>query len=361
MASAESVDALAAGVTAWNRYRAGSDGLLDLSYITVKNAAIPGVDLSEVNFDGASFLNCDLSNASFSRSLINGVKFSDVLLTDSDLSDSELKGADIDHSCLCNADLSRVTAYSLRVRRSMALNIKLRDANLGQELHFYNCDMTGADITGLRIEDGLAKRLVMEPEKIKILAAAGLTDVALPNLPLAEERLNCTAFSIDVSDEEYGQIVTRRGVFWIGEGRYDVFVSYVSRYREEVVAPLVERLAARGLRVWFDDERMRLRDDNISSAIDYGVASSALGIVLVTTDFFGRKWTEYELGLLSRKAIVLLLHGVAISELNLLRPGLSEDRPVLTWAEGADRVAEKIYTAVRQEPRERSSAHSVRS
>src|SRR5215472_14570264 len=268
MASAENVYALAAGVTAWNRYRAESDGLLDLRSIAIKNAAIPGLDLREVDLDGTSFINCNLSHASFSQSRINGVRFADVLLTNSDLSDAELKGTDIDRSCLCNADLSRVTAYALRVRRSTARNIKLRDANLGQELHFYNCDMTGADITGLRIQDGLAKRLVIEPEKINSLAASGLTDMALPNLPLPGDRLDCAAFAIDVSDDEYGQIVTRRGVFWIGEGRYDVFISYVSRYRDAVVAPLVERLAARGLRVWFDDERIRLRDDSIGSAID---------------------------------------------------------------------------------------------
>lgn len=351
MASAESVDALAAGVTAWNRYRTGSDGLLDLRNIAIKNAAMPGLDLREVNLDGASFLNCNLSHASLSHSRINGVRFTDVLLTYSDLSDAELKGTDIDHSCLCNADLSRVTAYALRVRRSMARNIKLRDANLGQELHFFNCDMTGADITGLHIQDGLAKRLVMEPEKIEAMTASGLTDMALPNLPLADERLDCDAFTIDVSDDEYGQIVTRKGVYWIGEGRYDVFVSYASRYRNDVVAPLVERLTAYGLRVWFDDERMRLRDDSIGSAIEYGVASSALGIVLVTPDFFHRKWTEYELALLSRKAIVLLVHGVEISELDRLRPGLSDGRPMLTWSEGIERVAERIYTAVRQEPR----------
>ena len=63
MASAEGVNALAAGVTGWNDYRAGSDGLLDLRYITVKNAAIRGLDLREVNLDGTSFLNCDLSGS----------------------------------------------------------------------------------------------------------------------------------------------------------------------------------------------------------------------------------------------------------------------------------------------------------
>jgi len=353
MASAEGVNALAAGVTAWNDYRAGSDGLLDLRYITIKNTVIRGLDLREVDLDGASFLNCDLSGSSFSRSLVNGVTFANVLLTNSSFRNADLKGTDIDRSCMCDADLSEVTAYALRIRRSTALNVNLRDANLGGQLHFYNCDMTGADLAGLRVQDGQAKRLVIEPEKIDALRAAGLTDVALPNLPRTDDRFDCAAFSIDVSDDEYGQIVTSRGVvFWIGEGRYDVFVSYVSRYRDDVVAPLVKRLAGRGLRVWFDDERMRLRDDSIDLAIEYGVASSALGVVLVTPDFFDRKWTEYELSLLSRKAIVLLLHDVEISELNRLRPGLNDARPVLTWAEGIERVADRIYAAVRQEPRE---------
>jgi hypothetical protein len=354
MASEESVTALATGVTAWNRHRAESGGQLDLRYVTIKNAAMPGLDLHEVNLDGTSFINCDLSRSSFSHSLINGVRFIDVLLTGSDFSYADLKGTDIDHSCLCNADFSGVMAYALRIRRSTARNIRFRHANLGQELHFFNCDMTGADLTGLHVEDGLAKRLVIEPEQLTVLAQSGLTDIALPNLPLPDERLACDTFSIDVSDDEYGQIVTRQGVFWIGEGRYDVFVSYVSRYRDEVVAPLVGALAAHGLRVWYDDERMRLRDDSITSAIDFGIASSSLGVIVVTSDFFNRRWTEYELDQLSRRSIVLLLYRVDVDDLNRLRPGLSADRPVLTWDEGLERIAARIYAAVRQEPRENS-------
>ena len=136
MASAEGVNALAAGVTAWNDYRAGSDGLLDLRYITVKNAAIRGLDLHEVDLDGTSFLNCDLSGSSFSRSLVNGVTFANVLLTNASFRNADLKGTDIDRSCMCDADLSEVTAYALRIRRSIALNLNLQDANLGGQLHF---------------------------------------------------------------------------------------------------------------------------------------------------------------------------------------------------------------------------------
>jgi hypothetical protein len=351
MASVEGLNALAGGVTGWNSFREEFGGVVDLTRVTIRNADIPDLDLHEVDLDGTTFLNCNLSRANFSHARINGVRISDVLLTECNFRHAELKGTDIDHSCLCNADLSQVSGYALRVRRSTARNIKLRDADLGQELHVYNCDLTGADITGLRVQDGQAKRLVIEPHKIRTLVASGFTDLALPNVPRAEERLDCDTFAIDVSDDEYGQIVTRQGVYWIGEGRYDLFISYVSRYRDNVVAPLAASLSERGLRVWFDDQRMRLRDDRIDSAIDYGVASSSLGVVLVTPDFFGRKWTEYELGLLSRKAIVLLLHDVEIDDLDRLRPGLSQDRPVLSWREGIPRLADKLYEAVRQEPR----------
>lgn len=334
----------------WNRFRVERSAT-DLTQVTIRNAALRCLDLHGVDLDGTSITNCDLSGSDFSGARINGVRFADALLKGCCFRGAELKGTDVDHSCLCEADLSQTNAYAFRIRRSTARGMSLRGANLGREAHLYNCDLTGADLTDLQVMSGQAKRLLLEPHKLALLKARGFTDVALFNEPLSADWFDCEAFTIAVSSEEYGQIVTRSGVYWVGEGRYDIFISYVSRYRDEITAVLAHALENLGLRVWFDDEGLRLRDDNIGPAIEYAVATASLCVVLVTPDFFGRKWTEYELGLMSRKRVVLLLHGLAASDLDRIRPGLSENRVALLWEEGLDRVARKLCDAVRDEPR----------
>ena len=79
---------------------------------------------------------------------------------------------------------------------------------------------------------------------------------------------------------------------------YDIFISYASEDKDEIVQPLAEELD-KYLKVWYDDYVIRLGDD-IRGTIFRGLSNSRFGIVIFSPSFFKKKkrWTKYELDLL---------------------------------------------------------------
>ena len=74
---------------------------------------------------------------------------------------------------------------------------------------------------------------------------------------------------------------------------FDVFVSHASEDKAGFVEPLVEALASRGIRVWYDSREITLGDD-FRKKIDEGLAQSRYAVVVVSPSF--RKfWPEAEL------------------------------------------------------------------
>jgi hypothetical protein len=84
------------------------------------------------------------------------------------------------------------------------------------------------------------------------------------------------------------------------EREYDVFVSYATEDKDEVVRPLVEALQEQGLKVWYDEFELRI-GDSLRRKIDKGLAHSRFGVVVFSKLFFNKGWTNYELdGLVTR-------------------------------------------------------------
>lgn len=110
---------------------------------------------------------------------------------------------------------------------------------------------------------------------------------------------------------------------------YDVFISYASPDRSTVVRPLAEGLKAQGYRVWFDEFELR-PGDRLSEAIDYGMANSYCGVVVLSPAFMARPWPKRELSGLNALAtvesrrLVPLLHGLEPDDLVLISPALAD-------------------------------------
>lgn len=83
---------------------------------------------------------------------------------------------------------------------------------------------------------------------------------------------------------------------------YDVFISHASEDKEAVVRPLALKLQELGLIVWYDEFEMRI-GDSLRRKIDQGLARSRFGIVVLSTAFIGKGWTNYELDGIITKAI----------------------------------------------------------
>lgn len=87
------------------------------------------------------------------------------------------------------------------------------------------------------------------------------------------------------------------------EAMYDVFISHASEDKESFVNPLVEALQDAGIRVWYDALEMEW-GKSLRKQIDNGIKRSKYAIVVLSKNFFAKKWTNRELdGILAKEGI----------------------------------------------------------
>jgi TIR domain len=127
---------------------------------------------------------------------------------------------------------------------------------------------------------------------------------------------------------------------------WDVFISHASEDKEEVARPLAQRLEQFGLRVWFDEQQLRV-GDKLSQKINEGLAFSRYGIVILSPSFLGKDYPQKELqALLSRETsqggyILPILHGIEHERIRRELP-LIADNVAISTARGLDAVAEAV-------------------
>ncbi len=110
---------------------------------------------------------------------------------------------------------------------------------------------------------------------------------------------------------------------------YDVFISYATEDKEQLVAPLKAKLTALGVKVWFAPAILKV-GDSLSRSIDKGLATSKFGVIVLSKVFINKPWTEYELrGLTSKaigkgKVIIPIWHGISRDEVLSFSPPLAD-------------------------------------
>lgn len=344
MASIEQIKILCNGVKAWNAFRDQGEVVPDLTHIEIRNADLQDAQLQGINFDGSTFSNVDLRNANLQHARLNGVNISRSSFQNADLHRVELKGSDFKRVCFRNANLNEVEAFELKIRHS-----DLRDSILDKSrlrfVHIYNSDFHGVSFENVELEFAVLKRIFTEESQLVLLQNAGFA-IELANQPTPEEWLDWGNFSVRCTEDEFGTIVHKGKSYLINEGRWDFFISHASSIKETVARPLANALRERDQRVWFDEFQIKVGDD-LGDIIKQGVKGSLFGIIVISDDFFGRRWTETELDTLTQKRIFLVLHGVQAEELKRLRPGL-EDRYCIDSQLGANTVADKLIEAIQR-------------
>ena len=87
------------------------------------------------------------------------------------------------------------------------------------------------------------------------------------------------------------------------EAMYDVFISHAFEDKESFVNPLVEALQDAGIRVWYDALEMEW-GKSLREQIDNGIKRSKYAIVVLSKNFFAKKWTNRELdGILAKEGV----------------------------------------------------------
>lgn len=145
------------------------------------------------------------------------------------------------------------------------------------------------------------------------------------------------------SENDDGEVIPRE---------FDVFISHASEDKDEVVRPLAESLRDGGLRVWYDEFEMRI-GDSLRRKIDQGLAKSRFGVVVLSRNFFGKGWTEYELDGIVTKSVsgeqVLLpiWHEITKKELIDYSPSLADKLARSTATSTVEEIANEIVSVIK--------------
>ena len=137
------------------------------------------------------------------------------------------------------------------------------------------------------------------------------------------------------------------------DGReYDVFVSHASEDKDEIVRPLAQALQDAGLRVWYDEFELRI-GDSLRRKIDMGLARSRFGIVVLSSAFFKKGWTNYELdGIVTRavggeQVVLPIWHDVTKKQVIEYSPSLADKVARSTATHTVEEIATEIAEVIR--------------
>ncbi len=134
-------------------------------------------------------------------------------------------------------------------------------------------------------------------------------------------------------------------------GTYDIFVCHASEDKEQVARPLADKLRSVNLSVWYDEFSLKL-GDSLRQSIDRGLAGSRYGLVILSHNFFAKRWPQNELnGLFAleivggEKRILPIWHDITQAQVAQYSPVLA-DRMAATTTSGLDIVLERILDVV---------------
>jgi hypothetical protein len=135
---------------------------------------------------------------------------------------------------------------------------------------------------------------------------------------------------------------------------HDVFICHCSEDKEDFVRPLAKALRAHHLDVWYDEFALTI-GDSLREAIDRGLAESRFGIVVLSPDFFRKRWTQRELnGLVAREIseerqlILPIWHHINRDEIVRYSPPLA-DVFAASSVLGVDAVVDVLLKKIRPE------------
>ncbi len=132
-----------------------------------------------------------------------------------------------------------------------------------------------------------------------------------------------------------------------GGESHDVFISHASEDKDEIVRPLVTALSSKGLSVWYDEFTLRI-GDSLRQKIDKGLASSRVGLVVLSPSFISKGWTNYELdGIVTRtvsgeQILLPIWHNITKQQVVDFSPSLADKVARSTATHTIDEIANEI-------------------
>ncbi len=133
---------------------------------------------------------------------------------------------------------------------------------------------------------------------------------------------------------------------------YDVFISHSSEDKVDFVRPLTVELQQLGIKVWYDEFELKM-GDSLRRKIDQGLINSRYGIVVLSSSFFKRDWTNYELdGFVNKemnglKVILPIWHKVSKDEVQKFSLSLADKIALNSSIYSIKEIAKKIHDLIK--------------
>ena len=134
--------------------------------------------------------------------------------------------------------------------------------------------------------------------------------------------------------------------------RWDFFISHAFQDARDIAKPLSDALNAKGLLSWYADYSLKA-GDNIRASIEYGLARSRFGIVILSKQFLEMRWTQIELNDLAtremngKKVILPVWDKVGFRDVYDYSPVLA-DRVAVSTEKGLEYVVQRLRDIIKQ-------------
>jgi len=128
---------------------------------------------------------------------------------------------------------------------------------------------------------------------------------------------------------------------------HDVFISHASEDKDAIVRSLASALSAQNLKVWYDEFTLRI-GDSLRQKIDRGLATSRVGLVVLSPSFIAKGWTNYELdGIVTRtvsgeQILLPIWHNITKQEVMDFSPSLADKVARSTATHTVEEIAKEI-------------------
>lgn len=126
---------------------------------------------------------------------------------------------------------------------------------------------------------------------------------------------------------------------------YDAFISHANADKETLIEELYNSLNKLGVKIFYDKETLEW-GDKFKDKILEGTKKSEFAIIVISTNFFGREWTERELSeFLNRqnqngqKLILPILHNITIEQLKEKYPSIADIQAIDSSKYTCDQIA----------------------
>ena len=128
---------------------------------------------------------------------------------------------------------------------------------------------------------------------------------------------------------------------------HDLFICHASEDKVDFADELATKAENAGLNVWYDAFKIEW-GDSLRQKIDHGLAGSYFGVVVLSSNFFAKPWTNYELDALVQKdmsgegRLLPIWHKVTIDEIRKASPALAGRIALKTSDVSTDEIVAKL-------------------